>query len=75
VATTFIEDTKTKENYTMDENRTELDVAKNETMEIKPGVSDEVIIEIVHGIKEILIELIDKVFERTTAEVRSANQR
>jgi len=33
------------------------------------GLSDEVIIEIVHGIKEIVIELIDRVFPKSKAEV------
>lgn len=58
----------------MDDYRTEMEAVKKETTGIKPGVSDEVIIEIVHGIKEILIELIDKVFDGA-ADVRPANKR
>jgi hypothetical protein len=33
------------------------------------GLSDEVIIEIVHGIKEIVIELIDRSFPKSKVEV------
>ena len=53
----------------MDDYKNELAAAKDKTAEIKTGVGDEVIIEIVHGIKEILIKLIDRVFDRT-AEVK-----
>lgn len=34
------------------------------------GLSDEVIIEIVHGIKDILIELIDRAFPQNEANMK-----
>lgn len=34
------------------------------------GLSDEIIIEIVHGIRDILIELIDRAFPQTGANVK-----
>ena len=52
----------------MEDYRNELSRADRDVKSIQPGMSDEVLIEIVHGVKEILIHLINKAFDRAFPE-------
>lgn len=48
----------------MEDYRNELSKADQDVKGFQPGVSDEVLIEIVHGVKEVLLLLINKAFDR-----------
>lgn len=51
----------------MEDYRNELTKAERDAQAIQSGVSDEVLIEIVHGVKEVLLLLINKAFDRAFA--------
>ena len=58
----------TKEIFKMEDYRNEMSKADQDVKGLQPGMSDEVLIEIVHGIKEILLLLINKAFDRAFPE-------
>lgn len=54
------------------ENKNELEKAEQDVIGFQDGVSDEVLIEIVHGVKEILLLLINKAFDRSFPETQQS---
>lgn len=54
----------------MEDNRNELIRAEQDVKSFQSGMSDEVLIEVVHGVKEILLLLINKAFDRAFPETQ-----
>lgn len=54
----------------MEDYRNELEKTEQDVNAIQTGMSDEVLIEIVHGVKEVLLLLINKTFDRAFVGTR-----
>ena len=52
----------------MENNKNELEKAEQDVIGFQHGMSDEVLIEIVHSVKDILLLLINKAFDRSFPE-------